>query len=127
MGRGQLSGTDEEMVEVEGPRSILSIVSPTPPLSMSATSGSPSQFEFGTELVPVNGINYDTTSPLNSEFATSPCEPPTYAEQRVGGWDDWTFDTTSLALAASPMQRGLGIRGMGEPENHSGAISMGVS
>jgi hypothetical protein len=35
MARGQLSGTDEEMTDAEGPRSGLSIASSTPPLSMS--------------------------------------------------------------------------------------------
>lgn len=124
VGRGQLSGTDEEMTEAEVPRGSLNIASSTPPLSMLATSGSAGQFEFGTELVPVNGTNYDTTSPLDSRLPTF--EPHTYAEQRVGGWDDWTFDTTSL-LAASPLQRGLGIGRVDEAENHSGAISLGVS
>jgi hypothetical protein len=123
MGRGQLSGTDEEMTETEEPRGRLRIASSTPPLTMSVNSGSTGQFEFGTVLVPVEGTNYET---IGSRLPTSPCEPHTYIEQRTRGWDDWTFDTASL-LAASPMQRGLEIGRVGEPENHSGAIIMGIS
>lgn len=124
VGRGQLSGTDEEMAEDEGPRDSLSIASSTPPLTMSMNSSSAGQLEFGTAVVPVQGTNYKTTGPLDSRLLTSPCEPQ-YAEQRMGGWDDWTFDTS--LLAASPMQRGLGIGKVGEPENYSGAIGMGIS
>jgi len=126
VGRGQLSGTDEEMTEAEGRRGSPRIAFSAPPLTMSMNSGSAGQFEFGATLVPVNGTNYETTGPLDNRLPTSPCKPHTYEEQRMGRWDDWTFDTTSL-LAASPMHRGLGIGRAGEPENHSGAISMGVS